>query len=1126
MAHPRRLSGLLLAFIVLSISMTFPATAGATLLDYNSGTENIPWFIEGEPSLVMNGFDLNTPGITTPAQLDAVSISVLETVPGVPVDVYVYQDISGGSPVDAALAGRTRVTINTPGVTRVVFPQPVTITAPVVWVGFYLPVGFSFAGDASGTQGITWWAWQPTGTFDATSLRNAAVLGPADGSAPVALDMGGVARITAEITGSAPTIQPTQAFPNAPLVDFNPAGVATDPRIPAGSSLLSINAGVGAEPFFIEGEPSLVMNGFNLNTLGVETPVQINGVNISVVESVPGVPVDVVIYADTTGGSPADAVLVSRTQVFISGNGVRRVVFSQPVTVNAPVVWAGFYLPTGFSFAADTSGANNLTWWAWQPGGTFNINALATAPVLGPANGSAPVGIDMAGVARIALEIDAGDQPVQFIDVDPVLNTAGSRTGFTGVGTNLMSVNAGDGVSEFFIDGEPSLVMNGFDLVNLGYGSRILLNTIDIALTEVIPGVPIEAVIYEDPTGGSPADATLIARSQTIVNTPGVVRVGFPNPVEINSPQIWVGFNLPVGFSFAADTSGTNFLTWWAWQPGSSFDLSSPGNAGVLGAGDGSAPVNIDMGGVARITAGITPLTSGAPVSGLPPVNVTQGPIFIDRPLQNAALQNAAAAVPQDTGRRALSNNSGGQVAEFFVDNEPSMILNGFDLNSLDIERPLRLEAVSLSVLEPIPGVPIEVVAYEDSNGGSPADATLIGRTQLFVSNPGQARAVFTEPVEINAPVLWVGFYLPVGFRFAADTSGSSVLTWWAWQPQSVFDVNSLANAGVLGPADGTDPVGIDLGGIAYITAEVSPVPRLIITDTGTDQQGNVLIGVQAQGDPETPLNTLQNYPYCGESLFYDPEDFNASGGAFTLVCRADVLQNAAGSFVNINDTPSGIVSFERRGYLFDIKAWGDYRRPGSFFNSELRTPITHCIRPEQIDLERAVIGIRFNNPNNWKILPTVRFNEIICAEVEHEGLLTYFVPRDGTEQTINADLFFSGPLRKSSESPFCNEQIDVTWAVKNEGFVTIPSATVRIRDFHLRTGTVSNTVDVPIGPLEPGETFNSNYLWRVPDLFLNELHRVELIIDPENQLAELNEGNNIISQEYILQPQQDGSCD
>ena len=185
----------LVVLFVLSLSTLF-VSAGQKVLSVNSGDASTTWFITGEQTLVMNGFDLTTQGLTFPATIDKVSLSV-ESPVSTPVDIVVYQDANGGSPVDATLAGQGQATISQPGVFTFTFPTPVNITQPVVWVGFYMPPNFKFLSDKSGSSVLTYWAWTPGGRFDLTKLSTATVFGPSNGTAPVSLNMNGTARITA-----------------------------------------------------------------------------------------------------------------------------------------------------------------------------------------------------------------------------------------------------------------------------------------------------------------------------------------------------------------------------------------------------------------------------------------------------------------------------------------------------------------------------------------------------------------------------------------------------------------------------------------------------------------------------------------------------------------------------------------------------------------------------------------------------------------------------------------------------------------------------------------------------------------------------------------------------------------
>lgn len=471
-------------------------------------------------------------------------------------------------------------------------------------------------------------------------------------------------------------------------------------------------------------------------------------------------------------------------------------------------------------------------------------------------------------------------------------------------------------------------------------------------------------------------------------------------------------------------------------------------------------------------------------------------------------------------GETTLSNNSGTGNTTWFIDGEPTLVINGFDLTPLNLRFPVTIDAITIDVVQPVPGVPIDVVIYEDSNGGSPADAVVISRSQTTINDAGIARIVLPQAVDVNSPVVWAGFYLPVDFRFRADASGTSVLTYWGWAPGTTFDIGALSSAPVFGPADGSAPVQIDLGGIARINIEITQAAGAA---TGPGPVNSGPIGQQLVAETSVNFSVMDRYPYCGESLFFDTEDISVTAlGRFQLFCRADLGNFGAGTFRNLNDAPAEIRSFERRGFLYDIFPGGDYAADPR--NAEkLSVPVTHCIRPAQADLERAVIGIGYGAPRTWSILPSVRFGELVCAEMTHIGFISYFIPRTGEEATVNANLMFTGNPQTDEYPLFCGQITPVDFAVYNEGFEVVNNVIVRVQDIHLRTGQTTVTKDYNIGSVPPGGTIDFRGLdFRAPSLYFSEAHRLLFIIDPENSINELNNEDNVFSFEYILQR---GNC-
>lgn len=330
-----------------------------------------------------------------------------------------------------------------------------------------------------------------------------------------------------------------------------------------------------------------------------------------------------------------------------------------------------------------------------------------------------------------------------------------------------------------------------------------------------------------------------------------------------------------------------------------------------------------------------------------------------------------------NAGDRVLSNNSGTSSTVWYISGEASMVLNGFDLQTLNVALPTRIDRASISVRTPTPGKPVEVVVYGDANGGSPADARMLYRQTVDITTAGVFTVTFNAPVTVNDRFLWVGFYLPVDFEFLADASGSSVLTYWAWEPNSSFDVNTLSAADVIGPADGSAPVNINMNGVARITAEVitgtaNSALTPVVTTTATPVQ-------QIVDNSGVSLAPMIAYTGC-PAVYYDNGDLGFTYG-YGVKYYCNVVTRRL--------DPAPPEGFRQTGPLYDVYAFG---LPTG--TTPLPAPVTHCIKPPAEDLASSIIGQAYGAPRVWTLLTTVRFGELICAEVYYTGFLSYFTRR------------------------------------------------------------------------------------------------------------------------------------
>ena len=494
----------------------------------------------------------------------------------------------------------------------------------------------------------------------------------------------------------------------------------------------------------------------------------------------------------------------------------------------------------------------------------------------------------------------------------------------------------------------------------------------------------------------------------------------------------------------------------------------------------------------------------------------------------------ASFAVNTSAQGNILSVNSGDGFSTWFISGEQTMVINGFDLRSYGLSLPVTIDAVRISVNTPVPGAPVVAVVYQDANGGSPVDAQLVASKTVTIDQAGVARVQLDAPAVIEAPVAWVGFYLPVDFQFYGDTSGSSVLSYWAWSPDGGFNLSELSTALVVGPADGTAPVNIDMGGKARITAEIRQVPvnpaeavaestDAVAPETTVDpestaeatQSVNVIsAGVSNQLVTSTDGNLLDSYEDCAEVL-YDPLDIRVTGrGGFYMYCRNNVTQASTGQVVGGDGR-----NYERTSYLYEVNAAGDYKADENDAE-RLKVAVTHCMIVAPEDIDRAKIGIAYGSPRTWRILDTTIFGNVACAEVTHSGNIALFLRRTGAENYRNVNLTFAG---EPTLSPFplrCAVTTEMFISIVNDGFEsTISPVIIGVEQITFLDGAELlaqvQTYEIPV--LDPGESFD----FTTSDISFASLpgldNEIRFLIDYENEIPEINESDNAIFRQSTM---------
>ena len=457
---------------------------------------------------------------------------------------------------------------------------------------------------------------------------------------------------------------------------------------------------------------------------------------------------------------------------------------------------------------------------------------------------------------------------------------------------------------------------------------------------------------------------------------------------------------------------------------------------------------------------------------------------------------------PVSAGDIALNINSGDENEVFWIEGEPSLVINGFDLSAYAEQMPLALDAVTLSVETPVPGGRVIVAIYEDATGGAPHDATLVYRQLASINSAGVVRIALDEPGFIRENVAWVGFYLPVGFHFHADKSGESALTWWAWTPGGTFDLTSPARAVVLGAGNGSEPVNIQMDGIARIGAEIRSA-------TAFEVARLTPLGEQVADTAEVDTSSFIEYSAC-PGFLYDPAD--------TQLEMRCLIGSPVEPPVVIMDAPEGFLDVQRAGDLYKIVV-EDY--------GALPNPMTHCVRVPEEHIDIAILGEARDIPERWYILPSVRYGDLVCADVSFANYVSYFLPRDpDAVQNVNLVVGWS---KVEPHPAVCGLPITVNASIVNTGrqefFTDDGTFRISVENLHLPSGFIDPALDITVDAwrFKPGDRhgvpIHGLEIRGDKAGTIGDRYRLTIRADTGYQVEEISETDNIWATEYILRP-------
>lgn len=115
-----------------------------------------------------------------------------------------------------------------------------------------------------------------------------------------------------------------------------------------------------------------------------------------------------------------------------------------------------------------------------------------------------------------------------------------------------------------------------------------------------------------------------------------------------------------------------------------------------------------------------------------------------------------------------------------------------------------------------------------------------------------------------------------------------------------------------------------------------------------------------------------------------------------------------------------------------------------------------------------------------------------------------------------------AGNITLNPGQPVCRETFQIFMDVANFGQEVSPGGMISVRNIHVTSGTVTQTTQGVFPEIQPGQTVRVGPIPFTESTFFEEEHRLELTIDPNNQIPETTETDNVGRLTYRLSK---GSC-
>jgi hypothetical protein len=124
-------------------------------------------------------------------------------------------------------------------------------------------------------------------------------------------------------------------------------------------------------------------------------------------------------------------------------------------------------------------------------------------------------------------------------------------------------------------------------------------------------------------------------------------------------------------------------------------------------------------------------------------------------------------------------------------------------------------------------------------------------------------------------------------------------------------------------------------------------------------------------------------------------------------------------------------------------------------------------------------------------------------------------VPVTATPQT-NVNLV-AGLIRLNPAQPRCNETFQITVDIANFGTQASTGGSLSVVDVRVADGSQQGATSGAIGAIQPGQTLNSGNIPLTVSTHHSQDHRIVVVVDPNNVIAETNENDNRSEWTYSL---------